>query len=295
MSNGNLYLKNNPPTPPPGDYVRPIWGGWVMELSKSKLLSSLFLVLALASPGGSLGQAPASKLPIVILSPVQRLPTDSDRVIRDFVQLLYPDWNNAAWDLVITGKRSMNPNFGVDSWSFAVLDMSQYALSGFPPSAIPCNGSVPCFSYPDVARARLLGRIYQGGIHVYAFVGARPEITKENADLQQTLHPDSSPQDVQDRLAAAGAHYPPSSESELRKHLEAEPLFVKYGFHIRSLQFCRSIGPSDRKTIAMFWSARVFSSTSHQQYRVTLEPFGADITGLLAVSKGEAAELACAQ
>jgi hypothetical protein len=26
VSNGNLYLKNNPPTPLPGDYVRPIWG-----------------------------------------------------------------------------------------------------------------------------------------------------------------------------------------------------------------------------------------------------------------------------
>ena len=87
-----------------------------MELSQSKLLSSLLLlVLVLANPSRSLGQASTvSKLPVVVLSPVQRLPTDSDRVIRDFVQLLHPDWDNAAWDLVITGKRSMNPNFGVD-------------------------------------------------------------------------------------------------------------------------------------------------------------------------------------
>ena len=229
----------------------------------------------------------------VILSPVQRLPTDSDRVIRDFVQLLHPDWDNAAWDLVITGKRSMNPNFGVDSWSFAVLEMKQYVLNGFPASTTPCS-PVPCFSYPDVAGAKLLGRIYQRGSHVYAFVGERPEIAKVNTDLRQTLRLDSSLQDVQDRLAAARAHYLPSRDSELRKHLEAEPLFVKYGFHIRSLHFCRSTGPSDQERIAMFWSAQVFSARLQQRYLVTIEPFEADITGLLAVSKGDEAEVSCA-
>lgn len=266
-----------------------------MELSQSKLLSSLLLfVLVLASPSQSLGQASTvSKLPVVVLSPVQRLPTDSDRVIRDFVQLLHPDWDNAAWDLVITGKRSMNPNFGVDSWSFAVLDTRQYVLNGFPASTTPCIDPVPCFSSPDVTGARLLGRIYQRGSHVYAFVGTRPEIAKQNADIQQALQPDSAPQDVHDRMAAAGAHYLPSSVSEVRKHLEAEPLFVKYGFHIRSLQFCRSNGPSDRKTIAMFWSARVFSARFQQRYLVTVEPFEADITGLLAVSKRDEAEVSC--
>ena len=268
-----------------------------MELSQSKLLSSLLLcVLVLASSSRSFGQtSPTSKFPSggAILSPVPRLPTDSDRVIRDFVSFLYPDWDNSAWDLVIIGKRSMNPNFGVDSWSFAVLDTKQYVLNGFPASATPCNNPVPCFSYPDVTGAKLLGRIYQRGSHVYAFVGARPETAKGNADLQQTLRLDSSPEDVQDHLARAKADYPPSKEAEIRKHLEAEPLFVNYGFHIRSLHFCRSTGPADQKRIAMFWSARVFSAKFQQRYLVTIEPFEADITGLLAVSQGDETEVSC--
>jgi hypothetical protein len=267
-----------------------------MELSKSKLLSNLLWLLILAGPSQSLGQtSPLSKFPSggVILSPVPRLRTDSDRVIRDFVQLLHPDWNDSAWDLVITGRRSMNPNFGIDSWSFAVLDSKQYTLNGFPYSSTPCSYSGPCFSYPDIAEARLLGRVYQRGSHVYAFVGARPEIAKENADLQQTLRLDSSPEDVQDHMTIAKADYPPSKETEIRKHLEAEPLFAMYGFHIRSLHFCRTTGPSDQERIALFWSAQVFSAKFGQQYVLTVEPFEADITGFLAVGKGDEAKTRC--
>jgi hypothetical protein len=44
----------------------------------------------------------------------------------------------------------------------------------------------------------------------------------------------------------------------------------------------------------MFWSAQVFSARLQQRYLVTIEPFEADITGLLAVSKGDEAEVSCA-
>lgn len=269
-----------------------------MGLSQSKLLSNLLLcVLILAGPSRSLGQtSPVSKFPSggVILSPVPRLPTDSDRVIRDFVHLLHPDWDNSAWDLVITGKRSMNPNFGVDSWSFAVLDAKEYTLNGFPASAIPCSDPVSCFGSTDVAGARFVGRIYQRGSRVYDFVGVRPEIAKKNADFQKDVN-GPYPGAVEARLIASGAHYPPSKEQDIRRNLEAKLIFAQYGFRLASLHFCyETDGPGDKK-LAMFWSAQVLSAKFRSRYLLTVEPFEGDITGLHAMSNAIEHQSACMQ
>ena len=253
-----------------------------MEVSKSKLLNKpLLWLFVLVSLRPSLGQAaPRPKFPSggVVLSPLRRLPTDSDRVIRDFVHLLHPEWDNSAWDLVITGKRSMNPNFGVDSWSFAVLDAKQYVLNGFPSSATPCKDESQCFGYPDVAGAKLSGRIYQRGTRIYGFVGARPEIAKQNSDFQKDVG-ELSPAQVEGRLSTLGAHYAPSQQLELRNFLAARPLFVQYALRTDSLNFCYHAGPSDR-TIAMYWSVQVFSTKFRTRYLLTVEPFEGEMTGL---------------
>jgi hypothetical protein len=265
-----------------------------MSLSKVLSKTLFWLVVVHAAHGfGREATPPLSPQAAAVLSPVPRLPTDADKIIRDFVHLLYPDWDTGAWDLVIAGRRSMNPNFGVDGWSFAVIEAAEPVVQGFYPSATACHDHGKCFTMPDVANAELLGRVYQRGTRMLSYEGSRPNTARKNANLQQTLHSDSSLQDVQNQLAAANAHYPPSSESGVRKHLETETLFVKYGFHIRSLKFCRSIGPLDRKQVAMFWSARVFSARFQQLYLLTIEPFDGDVTGLLVVGKGDEPELSC--
>lgn len=264
-------------------------------MSLLQLLNSALVVVVILSAGNCFGQhEPPGPFPrgATVVTPKQRLPTDADKVIRDFVHLLHPDWDG-AWDILIAGKRSMNPNFGVDGWSFAIVKATQPVVQGFYPSAIACYDGDTCLTTFDVSNAYLLGRLYQHGTRIQAYQGSRPKVAQENADLQQALHADSSLQHVQDGIVAAKAHFPPSSEAEIRRHLEAEPLFVKYGFHISSLQFCRSVGPPDQKQIAMFWSAHVFSARLQQRYLVTIEPFEADITGLLAVSKGDEAEVSC--
>jgi hypothetical protein len=265
-----------------------------METLRSKplatiLVSILLLVHVLSSNG--LGQFTRA----LVITPEERLATDADKVIRDFVQLLHPEWDNGAWDLFIRGKRSMNPHFGVDGWSFAVLDLEQPVIYGFSPSAKPCSYPRPClFSLPDPTGARFVGRIYQRGSRVEAYEGSRPEVAKKNSDFQKDVGITLSLKDLDARLIAGGAHYPASQQQSLRKFLEAEPLFDKYGFQIRSLQFCRSTGPADERQIAMFWSAQVFSAKFRQRYRITVEPFEGDVTGLLAIRKGDEFRLSCA-
>ena len=264
---------------------------------RSKLLNRILLCVAVAINGRGLAQkTPAPKFPNggVVMSPVSRLPTDSDRVIRDFVQLLYPQWDDAAWDLVITGKRSMNPNFGVDSWSFAVLEREQPIVHELTPSAVPCTDPEACFKYPKVDGASLVGRLYQKGTRVEGYTGARPEIAKKNADFQKTVDA-LSIAEVETALTAAGAHYGPSRMQALRRSLAASHLFRHYDLRIASLQFCRSTGVADKKEVAMFWSSRVFSSRFHQNYLLTIEPFEGDITGLLTVDGKDGAQLTCGQ
>jgi hypothetical protein len=265
-------------------------------MSRSRLLSRTVLCLVVMCVGNSLGQEAAThRFPqgATVASPERRVPTDVDKIVREFVDLLYPDWDNGAWDLAIAGTRSMNPNFGMASWSFAVLDAAQPVVRGFHPSATACHDRDECFNPPNLAKAKFVGRIYQRGTRVQAYEGSRPEIAQKNADLQQAIQPDSTLEDLQNRLATAGARYPPSKELEVRKHLEAEPIFAKYGFRSRSVQFCRSIGPSESRRVAMLWSAEVFSSRFQRRYVLIIEPFEGDITGLLAVRKAVEAGISC--
>jgi hypothetical protein len=265
-------------------------------MSSSKPLNRTLLILVILSAGNCLAQnEPAAPFPqgATVVTPHERASTDVDRIIRDFVHLLYPSWDNGAWDLVIEGRRSMNPNFGVDAWSFAVLDAAQPTVSAFYPSALPCHSPGDCFSQPDLSKTRFVGRINQRGTRIQAYEGSRPNVAQKNADFQQGIHPDSSLKDLQSLLEAANSRYPPSRERDIRKHLETELIFASYGLRIRSLQFCRSVGQSDNRRVAAYWSAHVFSGRFHQSYVLTVEPFEGDITGLLALNIKDAAKVSC--
>ena len=140
-----------------------------------------------------------------------------------------------------------------------MLDTRQYVLNGFPASTSTTIDPVPCFSSPDVTGARLLGRIYQRLEATYTpSVGTRPE------DCETKCRHSASTATGFRSPRCACTEWPPqgSALSTVErvgtppKHLEAEPLFVKYDFHILvPSSFAAVTGPSDRKNIAMFWSS----------------------------------------
>jgi hypothetical protein len=77
-------------------------------------------------------------------APKESLQRGKDDVIRDFVQMLYPSWSDLSLDLLISGKRSMDPYYGV-TWNFTVVPTSQLIFYGFSPSSTPCGNLQDCF------------------------------------------------------------------------------------------------------------------------------------------------------
>ena len=47
------------------------------------------------------------------VTPKEKLQDGTAQAIRDFIQLLYPSWGDLSFDLLVSGRRSMNPYYGI--------------------------------------------------------------------------------------------------------------------------------------------------------------------------------------
>ncbi len=226
------------------------------------------------------------------VTPKEKLQDGTAQAIRDFIQLLYPSWGDLSFDLLVSGRRSMNPYYGI-TWSFAVVPRSELIIYGFSPSSTPCSNPNDCFAKLELKDPLLVGRFSQRGSRILAYEASRPEVTQKNVTFLQSVKAEDSLTDIEAGLLKVGAKYVPSSEKGLREHLQASALFLKYGFRIDRLQYCRTTPGFDGKKPAMFWSAHVFSNHWQRRFLVTVEPFEGDVTSLLGVTKKEEAAMGC--
>jgi hypothetical protein len=215
-----------------------------------------------------------------------------DEIIRNFVELLYPSLGDYPLDLLISGKRSLTNAYSPLYWKFAVVPSPPLMLPGFTSSGTPCGDSDFCSVKLDASEPLLIGMLYQRRSRVIAYIGQRPEVSQKSFVLQRSMKVGDSLTDIEAIMLTAGVRYAPSSESALRKYLQAHALFLKYGFRIDRLQFCRTV-TTNPKQPAMYWQALVFSKRWRRSIIVAIEPFEGDITSMIVVNKEEKLAMTC--